>query len=294
MDQERNRLDRQKRVAGWITIVWLGAVTALFGWQAASYRGLVEVLAEWQYARLGHYYPGTTFVLLCLFFSIPLLFLLLVLWRRWKREETKSADPRTAVLGFSRRLQRFCAVTAVLAAAVAFGSFMVALLLPGDDGPVHLIDARALEPDAVLPEGRAALRGRADLNAIVRFDEQALLLHRRLYFAPLASGDDTVAERARIFVEVQEMANLKSPFVPVMSGVLARGALPGDVRNLYRSAQMPLPDRSWLLYRNAAQLRWRYFMIAAQLGVIAVLLGLVARIEARRRRRLEERLEAAA
>ncbi len=293
MEQERNRLDRQKRVAGWITIIWLGAVAALFAWQASSYRGLVEMLAEWQYARLHHYYPGITFVVLCLFFSIPLLVLLAMLWRRWKREETKNADLRAAVLGFSRRLQRFCAVAAVLAAAVAFGSFMVALLLPGDGGPARVVDTRALGSDVVIPEGRATLRGSADLNAIVRFDEQALLMHRRLYFAPLTSGDDAAAERTRIFVEVREMAHLKSPFVPVMSGVLARGALPGDVRNLYRSARMPLDERPWLLYRNAAQLRWRYFMIAAQLGLVAVLLGLAARIEARRRRRLEERLAAA-
>lgn len=292
MDRKRNRLDRQKRVTGWIAMVWLGAVAALFAWQASAYRGFVEVLAEWQYARLGHYYPGITFVLLCLFFSIPLLILIVLLWRRWKRQEAKIADLRAEVLGFSRRLQRFCAVTAFLAAGVAFGSLMVGLLLPGDGGPTRVVDVRALQPNAVVPEGRATLRGSADLNAIVRFDEQALLMHRRLYFAPLTSEGGTAEKPARFFVEVREMAHLKAPFVPVMSGVLVHGALPGDVRNLYRSAQLPLDDRPWLLYRNAAQLRWRYFMIAAQLGVVAILLGVAARFEARRRRRLEERLEA--
>ena len=294
MGQERrNGLDRQKLIMGWITGLWFGLVAALFAWQASAYRGFVEMLAEWQYARLGHYYPGITFVLLCLFFSIPLLLWLVVLWRRWKREETKTADIRGAVLGFSRRLQRFCAVTAILAAAVALGSLMVLLLLPDDAGAPRVVDVGALGPDAVVPEGRATLRGHADMSAIVRFDEQALLMHRRLYFAPLRSSGHAERDDARFFVEVREMAHLKSPFVPVMSGVLARGALPGDVRNLYRGARVHLDDRPWLLYRDAAQLRWRYYMIAAQLGVIAVLLGLAARLEARRRRRLEERLEAA-
>jgi len=293
MDRERNGLDRQKRITGWITALWLGAVAALFGWQASTYRGFVEVLAEWQYAHLDHYYPGITFVLLCLFFSIPLLVVIVVLWRRWKRHEAENADPRTVVLGFSRRLQRLCAVTAILAAAIAFGSLMVALLLPGDGGPARVVDVGALRPDAVVPEGRATLRGSADLDTIVRFDEQALLMHRRLYFAPLTSRSNAGGEPAHFFVEVREMAHLKSPFVPVMSGVLARDALPGDVRNLYRGARFQLADRPWLLYRSAAQLRWRYYMIAAQLGVVAILLGLAARLEARRRRRLEKRLEAA-
>lgn len=293
MDKNRKALDRQKRVTGWITALWLGTVMALFGWQASAYRGFVEVLAEWQYARLGHYYPGITFVLLCLFFSIPLLVVVVVLWRRWKRQDSNSPDPRAAVLGFSRRLQRFCAIAALLAAGVALGSLMVALLLPGEGGQARIVDIGALKPDAVVPEGRATLRGSADLNAIVRFDEQALLMHRRLYFAPLVSGGNTGGSPAHFFVEVREMAHLKSPFVPVMSGVLARDALPGDVRSLYRGARFELADRPWLLYRSAAQLRWRYYMIAAQLGVVAILLGLAARFEARRRRRLEKRLEAA-
>lgn len=284
----QDELKRQKRVVGAISASWFGALAALFAWQAYMYRGIVERLAEWQYDVLGHYYPGTTLFLLCLFFSLPLLVMLFILRRRWKRKAAEANDPPTIALRHSLWLQRACTLVAIVAGVVAVASFGLAFLMPGDTGRVSYIDAT--KPYAgVVTEGRAALSGPVDLDALVKFDQQALLIRRRLHFAPMRGEGD---ERpARFFVEVLERADLEIPFVPQMSGVLKSDYLPGDVRRLYKNVRYPVAKETYLLYRDASRLRWPYYMVAAQLAVVALIFAGVAWLESRRRRRISAKMD---
>lgn len=290
MSESHHELNRQKRTASIVSALWLALIGGMFVWQAAQYRGVVELLAEWQYRVLDSYYPGITIALLCLFFSVPLLVLLLILWRRWRRQNERAGDPVAVMLDASRRLQRLCTFLALTAGGVAVVVWLLARLLPSEGMPVHLIDVRSAQA-AVIPEGSASVVGPVDLGALVRFEEKVLLFHRRLYFAPVRYRLHGKTLPARVFVQVEERADLPKQFLPVMSGVLARGVLPGDVDQLYRNIRYPVVERPWLLYRDSGTLRWRYHMLSAQMCVVALLFALGAWREGRRRRRIEKRVE---
>lgn len=289
MSESHEELNRQKRTASIVSALWLTLLGGLFVWQATQYRGVVELLAEWQYRVLDHYYPGITIALLCLFFSFPLLVMLLILWRRWRRKNEAVGDPVAVMIGASRRLQRLCTFLALTAGGVAVVVFLMARMLPSEGMPVHLIDVRSAQA-AVIPEGSASVVGPVDMSALVRFEEKVLLFHRRLYFAPVRYRLHGKALPARIFVQVEERADLPKHFLPVMSGVIARGVLPGDVDQLYRNIRYPVVDRPYMLYKDTDTLRWRYHMLCAQMGVVALLFALGGWREARRRKRIEKRV----
>jgi hypothetical protein len=237
-DALRNELNRQKRTAGVVTALWLALLGGMFVWQATQYHGFVELLAEWQYRVLDHYYPGITIALLSLFFSVPLLAMLFILWRRWRAKNEETGDPVGIMLSASRRLRRVCGFLALLSTAGALLVYVLSLWLPREGMPVHLVDIRNAQSPSV-PEGSATVVGPVDMEALVRFDDRALLFHRRLYFAPVRYRLRGEALPARFFVQVEERADLPRHFLPVRSGVLARGALPGDVERLYRNIRYP-------------------------------------------------------
>lgn len=290
-DALRNELNRQKRTAGVVTALWLALLGGMFVWQATQYHGFVELLAEWQYRVLDHYYPGITIALLSLFFSVPLLAMLFILWRRWRAKNDETGDPVGIMLSASRRLRRVCGFLALLSTAGALLVYVLSLWLPRDGMPVHLVDIRNAQSPSV-PEGSATVVGPVDMEALVRFDDRALLFHRRLYFAPVRYRLRGEALPARFFVQVEERADLPRHFLPVRSGVLARGALPGDVERLYRNIRYPVAERPYLLYRDGDTLRWRYHMLAGQMAIVAALLALSAWREGLRGKRIERRIAA--
>lgn len=290
-DALRNELNRQKRTAGVVTALWLALLGGMFVWQATQYHGFVELLAEWQYRVLDHYYPGITIALLSLFFSVPLLAMLFILWRRWRAKNEETGDPVGIMLSASRRLRRVCGFLALLSTAGALLVYVLSLWLPREGMPVHLVDIRNAQSPSV-PEGSATVVGPVDMEALVRFDDRALLFHRRLYFAPVRYRLRGEALPARFFVQVEERADLPRHFLPVRSGVLARGALPGDVERLYRNIRYPVAERPYLLYRDGDTLRWRYHMLAGQMAIVAALLALSAWREGLRGKRIERRIAA--
>jgi hypothetical protein len=194
------------------------------------------------------------------------------------------------MLDASRRLKRLCTFLAITAGGVAVLALALAQLLPSEGMPVHLVDVRSAQA-AVIPEGSASVVGPVDMSALVRFEEKVLLFHRRLYFAPVRYRLHGVPQPARIFVQVEERADLPRQFVPVTSGVLARGVLPGDVDQLYRNIHYPVEARPYLLYRDSATLRWRYHMLSVQMALVGLLFALAAWREGQRRRRIARRVE---
>ncbi|MBP6030344.1 MAG: hypothetical protein KA533_02835 [Sphingobium sp.] len=290
MSESHEELNRQKRTASIVSALWLALLAGVFVWQASQYRGVVELLAEWQYRVLDHYYPGITIALLCLFFSFPLLAMLFILWRRWHKKNEAVGNPVTVMTDASRRLQRMCTFLALLASGVAAGVLLLARMLPTEGMPVHLIDVRSAQA-RLLPEGSASVVGAVDMDALVRFEEQALLFYRRIYFAPVRYRIKGQTLPARVFVQVEERADLPRHYQPVMNGVLAQGALPGDVDQLYRNVRYPVVERPYLLYRTSGELRWRYHMLAVQMAIMALLFALAAWRENRRRARIEKRVE---
>lgn len=289
----QHELNSQKRTATVVSALWLALLGGVFVWQATQYHGIVELLAEWQYRVLDHYYPGITIAGLGLFFSVPLIFIMLILWRRWRRKNDVAGDPVAMMHSASARLRRWCYALAAFAAVAVAITLILAYFLPRAGMPVRLIDAR-LAQQATVAEGSATVIGPVDMQALVRFDEKALLFHRRLYFAPVRYRDRARGEMlpARFFVQVEERADLPQHFVPLHTGVLAQSALPGDVDQLYRNIRYPVTERPYLLYKDEATLRWRYNMLAGQIALVAALLFLAGWREGLRGKRIERRIKA--
>lgn len=287
----QQELSSQKRTATIVSALWLALLAGMFVWQATQYHGIVALLAEWQYRVLDRYYPGITIAGLCLFFSVPLILMLLLLWRRWRKKNEEVGDPVAMMLVASQRLKRWCNSLSVFAAAAALLVLVLAYFLPKEGMPVHLIDSRTAQ-NAKIPEGSATVIGLVDMEALVRFDDKVLLFHRRLYFAPVRYRVHGESQPARFFVQVDERADLPRHFVPLTSGVLAQSALPGDVAQLYQNIHYPVSERTYLLYKDGATLRWRYYMLASQIALVALLLKLAGWREGLRGRRIERRVKA--
>lgn len=284
---------RSKHVISYLTSLWIMVLAAVFAWQALQYRGIVSRLAEWQYYRFDYYYPGITFFLLCLIFSLPLFLIRLLLRRQRSADEQPLSDVETGtlLLGKLRRQQYILSGAAVISGVIAVAVFIASLFLPGNEPNVQRIEA-ARQGQGGIAEGRTELVGYADMQSVVRFDMWALLAWQREYIAPVRAyaGDKGPA---RFFVHVRGTGNPQSPFEPIMSGVLKKDALPGDVYILYQQNMQPGTKNTWLLYKDRDQLSWRHRMVAAQMAILAAISGIVAWLIKRRRKRLSVALREA-
>jgi hypothetical protein len=69
----RLRRTSPRLIALW---VWVLVVVLYFAWEAATYRGLFAMLAEWQFDRLGQDLPTLNFCMLTMTLALPALAIL--------------------------------------------------------------------------------------------------------------------------------------------------------------------------------------------------------------------------
>jgi hypothetical protein len=303
---------RQMRWANRALLAWVIVVSLVFLWQALEYRGLVAWLAELQFLQWDRYWPTLTFVALTTLFSTPML-LFVGLMRADQRRNDKlraaQLDDERQLLGRTERLYEFfLAVALGSLAAVALCLFLM-FRLPGERGPVRSVVMGS--PDAIAPiDGRSTITGAVNLAETSQFNENLLLVKRTLYFAPVLSGNNP-KEPLRYFVEVRRedvppgynriafpeekddvhVYRFRVPevaFSPYMNGMLKRNALPGEIVHLYRYAGYKVAPDNFVLFRSADQLRWRYYMLAGQFAISAIIAGLFAIYVRRRRRKLRD------
>ncbi|MBB6123256.1 hypothetical protein [Sphingobium subterraneum] len=280
------RIAIERRGVIWVLCVWVTLAFLFFLWQAINYRGLVARLAEWQFGRFDNYWPSLTVLGLAAFFSLPIIIITLLVHRRRKGEEL--ATHAQIVLNTARHLKQAFATLTLISTAAAILCIILLLTLPPTEGrplPVAVGGAGSIDPG----EGPRTLLGYVDLRSVARYDEDLLITGRTLYFAPVrASSDDRSI--ARYFVEVHYSPDGPQRFYPIMTGVLRHRGLPGEIASLYRGARFPVADDNYLLYRSGYQLRWRYYVLAAEFGIGGVLLGIVTLILRRRARVFAQQL----
>ncbi|GEM_PF-1085087 len=304
------------RQLGWgvaLLGLWLVLVGYYFLRQALDYRGIVAMLAEYQFLHFDRYWPTFTFLTLTVLCTTPLVALLWIVRQRQKRSEKLAAariDDHRIMLGRLNRLQNFFAgIGAGCLICVGVILFQTLDLPPDDLTPRSIVIG---SPDAIAPaDGRAVLTGAVDIGETAQFNENLLLVKRTLYFAPIRSGPDDKAP-LRYFVEVRRddktgrFHPIMFPegddlvyawrfrvrdlaFTPYLDGMLRRHALPGEIIRLYRHAGYEVAPDTYVLFRSNEPIRWRHQMLAGEFLIVAVLAGLLA-LFFRRRRRVVRRL----
>ena len=305
--------DRVNRQLGWgmrLFGLWLALVGYFFLRQSLGYRGLIGRLAEYQFAHFDRYWPTFTFGVLTALCTLPFMVVLWLIRQRQKRSERfgpARVDDHRILLGRISRLQNFFAGLAIGCVVCAGIIAYQMLSLPSDQYEPRSIVIGS--PDALGPaDGRAVLTGYVDIGETAQFNEDLILVKRTLYFAPIRSGPKDKSP-FKYFVQVRrDDARGKGPFNPIvfpegddkvrawrfrvkdiaftpyLNGVLQRGALPGEIVNLYRYAGYDVDRDNYVLFASNEPIRWRLQMLAGEFLIAAVVAALVALLFARRRR----------
>lgn len=304
-----SRSDPRRRVSPRLAVLWLWVLVVVlyFAWEAASYRGLFAILAEWQFDRLGQDLPTFNFCLLTMTLAWPAL---AILRRRsvsdaelaenararglsdddieeeeWEREAQlalfSAQDYMHFLLGFGAALG--------VAALVAL---LWTLTLPtGSETPKSFSPSvvNAPEPE----EGSARIEGAVRYGRIASFNRGILFFNRTALFAPIIppQGSDG---RVRYFVEflpVERPDIAAGATISHRTGILVHADLPGALVRLYRYLGYHPVENYYVLYASAATIRWPYYIIAAQFLLGGLLFGATGLGQLRHVRRLRSDLE---
>jgi len=273
--------------------LWIILVVAYFTWQSGTYRGVVALLAEWQFNEFGVYHPLLTFLLFVLLLApLPYLF---TRRRRKSPQASASAVPATDTVAvradFSRAIRaasRFLNVLVYAAAGCFAAALIVAfmlLLLPTARGPIQRITASTSSP-LVPTQGLTELRGGIIYTRTSAFDEDLWFVRRNVRFAPMV---DPAADPSyiRYFLELSPTdGSADTAAVSARQGILVADGLPGELFRLYRYAGYRMTPRHYVLFRSAMTMRWPYLVWITEFVVAGLLFAVAALVQWFRRRRL--------
>lgn len=306
------RVNRQLAMGLRLLGLWLALVGYYFLRQALCYSGFIADLAEYQFLHFDRYWPTFTFLALTTLCTAPFFIILWAIRARQKRSERYGparVDDQRIMLGRVGRLQNFFAGMSlgcvICVGIIAFQIFT----LPSDAYEPRSIVIGS--PDALGPaDGRAVLTGAVDIGETAQFNEDLILVKRTFYFAPIRSGPqdksplkyfvqvrrDDVRGKGRfnpiVFPEGDDKVRAwrfrvrNIAFTPYVNGVLQRGALPGEIANLYRYAGYDVDRDNYVLFSSNEPIRWRLQMLAGEFLIAAILTALVALLFNRRRRKI--------
>ena len=280
MAKTRRKRDRRQVMTGGL-ILWAAIVSLFFLWEIVRYDGLMALLAEWQFNTFGHYYPSVTYLALVAVLASPgLLFFLRV--RQRESEQRLAAATLRSAMTFRRVLLGLSA--ACLVAAIA--TLLLLLALPASTGTPRRIDLA--QPVVALPtEGPTTIDGAILYDRTAAFGEDLLVARRTLRFAPIVAPRSPGVD-LQFFVELPDETMANAGTASSMTGTLKRNALPGEVVQLFRYAGYRVEPPYYVLFASEAAMRWPYFEIAGELGLVALLFLAVGLWQHRRVKWLEE------
>ncbi|TPG16483.1 hypothetical protein EAH87_14785 [Sphingomonas koreensis] len=251
-------------------MVWLIAVFVFFCWQSGNYLGLIDRAGEWQFSRIGSYYPIVTLALFVFLFGAPIVYIF-----------TRRANPDLSVqdnaaLRAIRLLRLFVGVA---------GCFIVAAIAVAVSGA--LVSARGFPVDVRVGSAAAARphNGPTRLSGNILFDRTAtagvsIFGHRHeIGFAPVVAAGGAQSD-VRFFVASHRPK--REAMSATVTGTLRRDALRGDVLQLFRNVGFRVSDPYYVLYTDIGDARRSYFLTAVQLGAIALIAALAALYQRRR------------
>lgn len=267
-------------IIGAIGILWGAFVLAILVWQLVAYRGLVERLIEWQFARFDVSFPILTIIALVLLVTSPFVLILLLRVRK-ARSNPKLRTPDAAIhRGKTMRL--FLGLISATLAVCALFVATFALTIGGvrdTAQPLTLADLR----NGTETEGRVQLGGTLQLDRIGFFEDRLLFSGRQLWVAPITGSGQRNA--ISLFVEVDERragpAERRS-----LTGVLRKAGAPGELRRLYENAGYSVDQPTYLLFKSGGSARAPYFGAALDLLIGALIFLIVFTFQHRRLRKL--------
>lgn len=274
---QRVRSRRQRIVKFGAAVAWVALVGLVLLWQTATYDSAMSVAAEWQFNAIGRYYPVLSYLVIVLALTLPLL----LLFGRARPPVGRPIDTALfrSLHSFSRALFGFAGVVAVLAAGV----LLSILWLPDDKGPPQDV---VLDQAVVLPrEGLTRLTGNIAYDRTSAFDEDLIVARRNRRFAPM-TAPGTNARDLQFFVELPPATEANRGGVRTMTGVLKRDGLPGEIVRLYRYAGYRVEEPLYVLFTGTRSLRWARLVIAGELLIAAILVGLLGLWQRRRTQKI--------
>lgn len=282
--------------------------------QSVFYRGLVSMLAEWQFLRFGRYFPILTMALPVIILSLLLLIILWIVLRRKKnRNESEAVLSATEQLAKSVARTRLAMRSFFALAGLGLLGALISLILmsrlPGDDGKAQQINVGTV-PFAVPREGAARLTGSLDWQKLATIDRNLVLANQRTYFIPIVSR---IAERksTRYFVQVfrPEFVLPKNQLPGIVpekdklleygriiptkdgpgnsvTGALRQDGLPDEIVLLYEKTGLEVHPDHYVLYRKTSDLKWPYWVAALEFLLLALGSGILALFQRRQLKRL--------
>lgn len=266
------------------TLLYGTLVTALVTWQSVTFSGVVQWLGEWQFARVGRFFPVTTIMALLLVAALPVLG-----WSRWRRRGATTAHRDALALAISRSrragsLYALAASCLAIAAAVVL-AFALPAFLP--QGPTQIL--AAADPRRPV-SGPVQLTGFVDRSRVLRIREDAIVVGRTVYVAPLVGYPGDRSE-VRYFVPIyprsDTAAAVPDPTAPALTrGYLRVRGMPDEAANLLRAQGYSVSRRAALLYRTPAEAAWSGLVTGLATALLALVFAAGAVTETRRHRRL--------
>jgi hypothetical protein len=258
----RKRDHRQIMAGG--MVIWAAVVALFFLWEIVQYHGAMALLAEWQFNTFGHYYPSVTYLALVAALASPGLLLFMRVRRRDSEQRLAAATLRSATV--FRRIVLGIGVACLLA---AFATLLLALALPTSAGGPRRIDLG--QPIVALPEeGATMIDGAILYDRTTAFNEDLVIARRNLRFAPIVPPRSATSD-LQFFVELPSASAPQAAGAGSMTGVLKKNALPGEILQLYRYAGYRVEPPYFVLFASEEAMRWPYFKVASELGIIALL-----------------------
>ncbi len=281
--------------------------------QSVFYRGLVSLLAEWQFSWFGNYLPILTVILPVLILTLLLLLIFWLIFRLRKKDDQDEPElslaeqAKNALAKARMSMLSFFVLTALSFIAVIV-TLALMIALPSDSGKVQKISVGSI-PFTEPKEGRAELDGVLDWQKLATIKRNLVFASQRTYFIPIVSQ---IADRksTRYFVQVfrpefvlprnqmpgrvpeREHLLEQGLITPtkdgpsgLVSGVLRQDGLPDEIVMLYEKAGLTVHPDHHVLYRKASDMRWPYWGAAwafLLFGICALLIGLFQRRQYKR------------
>lgn len=283
--QKRKTGQIRTRNVGRITALWAAIVLAVLTWQAVTYRGLVARAAEWEYARIGTYFPVATVLWLTALFTLPLVLLLGIRVRRRERRLTEADRGAAFALGNARAVQK-------LLIGLTVAPLIVAAVLAG-----VAIDIRGGTPRTVVLGGNGGVEGPVRIRGVLRLNRLAVarpslvMPQAPVYYAPL-TVDGAAAPTLQYFAQVPQTAPAAATPTE-LQGIAVKNGVPGPIRQLYLDAGYRLADPVYAVYPDVATARRPYLENLPMLLVAALVFGITAGIHRRTVRRLSREARSA-
>lgn len=259
-------------------------MAAVLAWQAYAYSGLFSLLAEWQFRTFDRMFPIATIALVVFVLSLP--FIILIGVRLWRRRKAGEPIIRKRLRISDIVVQKTFAALTISAAIVSLVLAVLGLRIGGTGDSEKASGVLEVSDVAIADGSRVRARAWTLTNRVGFYIERFVVTGRELYVVPLASGLEDAG--IQVFLEVPRPPSLgeqgwieegriapeRRPERREVTGVVRRAALPGGLERLYQNAGYRIEHPTYVIFKDTPSARWPFFSAAADIAILALLLGI--------------------